>query len=248
MTHWQGPHIDMCTGPVYSIHPLIYTPVCLPAIALIGKHHRDRDFIHSTYDSITLGKSAACEKTVSVELAKTVLYSTWCCCPRDCRCGEHSTNGLQHTGLDSHTKQPLWFEIFKLALEYLLQRVYTQSVHGALGTYVTSIVVGSFRFRVATKAKLQWNEMQTFWKKSSWLKIIWSTFKWLWTIDIGYQQVFFGLCFSHLLCRYGWQMPVPLPKATSLLATPLLNLPNTHLGCLYMYHPTTVKALRPKTN
>lgn len=61
----------------------------------------------SAHGNITLGKSAACEETLSAEIAKTELYSAWCRCPGDGCSGEHSSNGSQRTSLDSHTVQPL---------------------------------------------------------------------------------------------------------------------------------------------
>lgn len=70
-------------------------------------------------------------------LADNVVFDTVTAL-EDCQRGEHSTNGLQHTGLGSQTVlHSLWFEKFKPALEYLLQQVHTESVNDALGMHVT---------------------------------------------------------------------------------------------------------------
>lgn len=82
-------------------------------------------FTRSTHGNRTLGKSAACEETVPAATARTVLYSARFRCPGDCHSRDRSTNGVQHTGLDSRTKQPLWFEIFKPAPEYASTSLHT---------------------------------------------------------------------------------------------------------------------------
>lgn len=107
---------------------------------------------------MTLGKSAASEETLAAEIAKTVLYSSWCRCPGDGCSGEYSTNGSQHTGLDSVI--PCSLSDFKyssqrscLSINIYFKKNYTQSAHGALGMHVTFTVVGSFRDKTATKSK-----------------------------------------------------------------------------------------------
>lgn len=104
------------------------------------------------------GKSAAREKTQATVIAKTVLYSAWCCCPGDGCSGEHSTNGSQHTGLDSVTLYSLSDVKYSSqrscpSIYIYFNKRYTQSARGAQGLHVTFAVVGSFSIKMATTTK-----------------------------------------------------------------------------------------------
>lgn len=145
--------------------------VCLPAYDKSergGEHQTENDtetidtkpfkiWFNSAH-GITLGKSAACEETLSAEIAKTVLYSAWCRCPGDGCSGEHSANGSQHTGFASvmpYSLSDLKYSSQRscLSINIYFNKRYTQSAHGALGMHVTFTVVGSFRLKMATKNK-----------------------------------------------------------------------------------------------
>lgn len=146
--------------------------VCLPVYHWAqrgGEHQTENDTdtidnmpfhtqIGSSHSKMSLGKSAAREKTQATVIAKTVLYSAWCHCPGDSCSGEHSTNGLQHTGLESVTLYSLFDLKYSsqrscLSINIYFNKLYTQSARGALGLHVTFAVVGSFRHKMATKRK-----------------------------------------------------------------------------------------------
>lgn len=113
---------------------------------------------NSAHCKTTLGKSAVGEQTLSAEIAKTELYSAWYRCPGDGSSGVQSTNGSQHTGLDSiilysHGDSKYSSQSACLSINIYFNKRNTQSAYGALGMHVTFTAVGSFTLEMATKTK-----------------------------------------------------------------------------------------------